>query len=220
MLQPLQAGTGGPTLKMGKHPSIPDPGPRRRAEQRQMTPDIFAGLLAALASNQKDAAGQYERLRSKLIFFFSSKSLGFPEDLADEVLDRLAHRLAEGVTIASLPAFTLGIAKRVALEKSAGKSTTQTMEETFWNNVPAPFPTHNEQEEKIARMEQCLKQLPASEAKLLRRYYLSAHENTMQARKSLADRLGISANTLRQRVFLARQSLHTLMTSQRRPDTS
>jgi DNA-directed RNA polymerase specialized sigma24 family protein len=62
-------------------------------------------------------------------------------------------------------------------------------------------------------MERCLKKLPKTEARLLRNYYLAATGNPMQVRKNLADGLGISANTLRQRVFLARQSLRACMTA-------
>jgi len=134
----------------------------------------------------------------------------FPEDLADEVLDRLARRISEGVTIASISAFALGIARLVVLEQNAKKNSAQTMGDTFWNNVQAPLPTHSDEEE-IARMERCLKKLPSSEAKLLRGYYLPARDNPIQARKNLAERLGVSANTLRQRAFLVRQSLRACM---------
>jgi DNA-directed RNA polymerase specialized sigma24 family protein len=182
-----------------------------------MSPEVFAGLLSSLGKTPADSADQYERLRSKLIFFFSSRSLAFPEDLADEVLDRLAHRLVEGIAIASVPAFALGIARLVVLEQNSNRHVAQTMEDTFWNNVPAQPPTHSEEEE-IARLERCLKRLPSSEAKLLRGYYLAVRDNPIQARKSFAARLGISPNTLRQRVFLARQTLRACMTAKRRPD--
>ena len=97
-------------------------------------------------------------------------------------------------------------------EQSAKQPQSQIVDETFWNNVPAHLTTQSEEEE-IARMERCLKKLPRSEARLLRNYYLAAADNPMQVRKGLAESLGISANTLRQRVFLARQSLRICMTA-------
>jgi len=192
------------------------PGTRTRApRERQITADKFAALLGALGDTSQERGLQYETLRSKLIFFFVRRSLQFPEDLADEVLDRLAHRIAEGVDIAFPPAFALGIARYVAQEHSAKQPLTQIADEAFWNNVPAHLTTQGEEEE-IARMERCMKKLPRSEATLLRSYYLAATENSMQIRRNLANDLGISANALRQRVFLARHSLRACMTSDER----
>jgi DNA-directed RNA polymerase specialized sigma24 family protein len=184
----------------------------RVSRRRPVSSESFALLLAALGDTAKEQGIQYERLRSKLIFFFSRKLLPFPEDLADEVLDRLTHRISGGVLIASVPAFALGIARHVAQEQSGQKNPHQTMEEAFWDNVPAHLPTQNN-EEKIVRMERCLKSLPRAESKLLRDYYLTLTAHPMQARQNLAESLGISANTLRQRVFLARQSLRACMTA-------
>jgi RNA polymerase sigma factor (sigma-70 family) len=194
---------------MAKEQSIPEVS-TRTPRQRQITPESFAGLLAALGDARQEQGIHYEQLRSKLILFFSRRMVQLPEDLADEVLDRLAHRIAEGTEIASLPAFALGIARHVAQEQGAGKNPLQKVDDSFWDNVPAPLPTQSNEEE-ITRMERCLKKLAPSEAKLLRGYYLAAGNNPMQVRKSLAERLGISTNTLRQRVFLARQSLRACM---------
>lgn len=185
---------------------------RAASRQRQITPDKFAALLTALGDGRKEQGIHYEQLRSKLIFFFSRRLLQFPEDLADEVFDRLAQRISEGIEIDSVPAFALGIARHVAQEQIAKSSHTQTADDSFWNNIPAQFATHSEEEE-IARMERCLKKLPKAEAKLLKDYYLAANGNSMEVRKNLAECLGISANTLRQRVFLARQSLRACMTA-------
>jgi DNA-directed RNA polymerase specialized sigma24 family protein len=186
----------------------------RTPRQRQITADKFAALLRALGDTSHERGIQYETLRSKLIFFFARRSLQFPEDLADEVLDRLAHRIAEGVDVVSPPAFALGIARYVAQEQSA-KPQSQIMEEAFWNNVPALSTTQSEEEE-ITRMERCLKKLPHSEATMLRSYYLTAADQPMHNRQNLAKDLGISANALRQRVFLARQSLRACMTAAER----
>jgi DNA-directed RNA polymerase specialized sigma24 family protein len=178
--------------------------------QRHVTPESFASLLVALGDAGKQEGAHYEQLRSKLIFFFSRRSMLFPEDLADEVLDRLAQRVSDGTQIASIPGFALGIARHVAQEQSAGKNCLQTMGDDFWDNVPAYSATQSNEEE-IACMERCLKMLPSAERQILKAYYLSSSDNLMQARKSLAERIGISPNTLRQRVFLARQSLRACM---------
>lgn len=155
---------------------------------------------------------EYERLRSKLILFFSRRMLQFPEDLADESLDRLARRLAEGTEIVSVPAFALGIARHLAQEQMGRNNLAQTMGDDFWDNVTAPLATQSSEEE-IASMERCLKKLLPADNRLLRGYYLLAEGKPMETRGKLAERLGISSNTLRQRVFLARQRLRDCMTA-------
>ena len=195
---------------MAKLSSIPET--TTQADRRRVTADNITALLAVLGNTPRERGLQYETLRSKLIFFFSRRSLQFPEDLADEVLDRLGQRISDGIQIASPPAFALGIARHVAQEQSAKTSQTQVVDDAFWNNVPAHLPTQiEEKEEKIVRMERCLKKLPPAEAILLKGYYLAMTDNPMQVRKNLAEDMGISQNALRQRVFLARQSLRTCM---------
>lgn len=195
---------------MVKGPSIAEI--EKSAAGRHITPEAFAALLAALGDSSSIGA-HYENLRAKLIFFFSRRLLQFPEDLADEVLDRLAFRLSRGTEIASIEAFALGIARHVALEQSKRKDVHRGVDNAFFDNVPASSPTQSNEEE-IVRMERCLKKLPSSESRLLRGYYLSSVNNFIQARRNLADELGVSPLALRQRVFLARQKLRECMVRQ------
>jgi RNA polymerase sigma factor (sigma-70 family) len=187
-------------------PKSGDPSFMRRSVSKTSIP----ALLAALGETPEESGLEYERLRSKLILFFSRRMLQFPEDLADETLDRLARRIVEGTVIDSIPAFALGIGRHLALEQMKNRS--ETMEDDFWDNVPAPSATQSSEEE-IARMERCLKTLRPDEANLLRGYYLATKGTSIKTRGKLAKRLGISANTLRQRVFLARQRLRDCMTA-------
>src|SRR3984885_1168729 len=195
---------------MTKGQSIPEVDPKV-SRQRHITPESFASLLAALGDTPPGGA-RYEQLRAKLIFFFSRRLLAFPEDLADEVLDRLAYRLSQHTAIASAEAFALGIARHVALEQSGRKSQPQNVDHTFFDNVSGPTVTLSNEEE-IVRMEHCLKKLLSSEARLLKGYYCAAGNSQVKARKSLAETLGISPIALRQRVFLARQRLRNCMTA-------
>jgi len=193
---------------MAKEQSISEV-PAKVSRQRHITPESFASLLTALGDTPQ-VGTHYEQLRSKLIFFFSRNLLQFPEDLADEVLDRLAHRLSQGIEIASVEAFALGIARHVAQEQNNRRNQPQGVDNAFFDNVPAHSATPSNEEE-IVRMERCLRKLASSEARLLRGYYLSIANDAIQARKNLAKNLGVSAITLRQRVFLARQKLRTCM---------
>jgi DNA-directed RNA polymerase specialized sigma24 family protein len=184
-----------------------EPKPRQRSG---LTAAGFGVLLQALGGQSEPAGVRYERLRTNLIFFFSRKLLSFPEDLADEVLDRLAKRLCDGVAMVSIEAFALGIARYVAQEHTGSKDRMVTADPSFWNNIPAHSTTSSDEEE-MRQLEACLNRLPAGEAVLLRRYYLSSAGSQIKARAALASELGISATALRQRVFLARQSLRACM---------
>jgi DNA-directed RNA polymerase specialized sigma24 family protein len=190
---------------VAKERSIPN------ADAQRITPQSFGLLLAALGDHATDGS-HYERLRAKLIFFFTRRLLAFPEDLADEVLDRLVQRLSQGTEIQSVDAFALGIARHVAQEQRGRKVQVQGVDPGFFDNIPTPPATLNNEEE-IVRMERCLKKLSRSESRLLRSYYLAAGRNLMDARKKLSETLGLSSIALRQRVFLARQRLRDCMTA-------
>jgi DNA-directed RNA polymerase specialized sigma24 family protein len=188
-------------------PAIPNAESKGSA-RRHITPEAFHALMAALG-DAGSRADRYEQLRSRLIFFFSRRLLSFPEDLADEVLDRLAFRLSQHTEIASVEAFALGIARHVAQE-SKRKDLSKDVEDSFFYNIPAVSATQSDEPE-IVRMERCLKKLPSAEARLIKEYYLATDNNMIQARKSMAGKMGISQLTLRQRVFVVRQRLKECM---------
>ncbi len=163
-------------------------------------------MLAALGDTPQAAGQHYEQLRSKLVFFFTRKSLRFPEDLADEVLDRIGRRLSEGLAISSIDAFALGVARHVGQEQTALPHQSQTVDPSFFDNIPATSATSNE-DERVAYLERCLRRLPATDKQLLKGYYLGEGGSSISARRDMAERLGISSGTLRQRVFLIRQRM-------------
>jgi DNA-directed RNA polymerase specialized sigma24 family protein len=170
------------------------------------TPEGLTSLLAALGNSPAAAGQHYEQLRARLIFFFTRKALEVPEDLADEVLDRLGHRLSEGLAILSVDAFALGVARHVAQEQTAKRNRVEAVDPTFFHNVPAVSTTSSE-DERIVYLERCLRRLPSFDSQLLKGYYLNDSGSSISARKNLAERLGISPGTLRQKVFLLRRRL-------------
>jgi len=89
-----------------------------------------------------------------------------------------------------------------AQEQSAKKAHTQSVDESFWNNVPAHCPL-TVRRKKLLRMERWPQEASQSRGEPVGNYYFAATGNPMQARKNLADSLGISANTLRQRVVFS-----------------
>ena len=175
------------------------------------THESFTSLLSALGGSPAAAGQHYEQLRAKLIFFFTRKALEVPEDLADEVLDRIGRRLSEGVAILSVDGFALGVARHVAQEQIAKRNRVESVDPAFFHNVPAVSTTFSE-DSRLVYLERCLRRLPSFDSQLLKGYYLSGG-GAISARKNMAERLGISPGTLRQKVFLIRRRLLECVTA-------
>ena len=63
--------------------------------------------MLRLDANPEQAAEEYEELRRRLIRFFEWRGARFPDEHADEVLNRLARKLVEGVAVHSFFDFGL-----------------------------------------------------------------------------------------------------------------
>jgi DNA-directed RNA polymerase specialized sigma24 family protein len=186
------------------------PANRKSGARPGISQEQFAGLLLKLGKEPLESGARYEALRTRLIFYFRRKCLDFPEDLADEVLDRLARRLAEGTEIDSLTAFALGIARFVAQEQASKPFQIQVLEDTFFNNIPADSPTES-MEERFSGMEHCLNRMTAADVELLEKYYLGDGESLIRARKSISETLKISPESVRQRIFSIRRRMRQCM---------
>src|SRR5215475_9814476 len=86
-------------------------------KERDLTPQAFAKLLAKLSVDPENAGVQYEELRRRLIKFFEWRGSFFPEELADETLNRTARKIDKGEEIEkNVIALALGVARFVFLE--------------------------------------------------------------------------------------------------------
>lgn len=202
-------GLAAPPLAMPKRRSIVE----APAKDASFSAEGFASLLAKLGDTPREAGERYERLRSKLIFFFARRQLPLPEDLADDAMDCLGRRLSEGLDISSVDAFALGIARHIAQEQVTIANQTRTVDTAFFDDIPAFSLTSSEKErivnldQRIEAFERCMRRLPSREIQLLKSYYLDSPGDRVSVRLSLAKRMAISQGTLRQRVFLIRRSL-------------
>src|SRR5215468_8283099 len=74
-------------------------------EYRALTQAVFHRLLNWFNeenSDQDSGAQKYEEMRQKLISYFDRRGCRFPEDLADETLNRVAHKLDEKGSITNV----------------------------------------------------------------------------------------------------------------------
>jgi RNA polymerase sigma factor (sigma-70 family) len=160
----------------------------------------------------------FNALRRKLIFFFEARRMSDPEDLANEVLMRVARKMGEGLEVSDITRYSFGVAKNVLYEQIrrqklmvpfSGLTSKETDEIT---NVPDerlnPEPRLEEEEWSRIRessLHEALKELRDDDRKLLLAYYgLMDREKVLAARKTLADRLGIDPMHLRVRIYRLR----------------
>jgi hypothetical protein len=61
-----------------------------------LTAEAFDKLLVSLDPDRERAGEKYEHLRGGLVCLFEWRGAPFPEDHADEVINRVARKLGEG----------------------------------------------------------------------------------------------------------------------------
>src|SRR5262245_52537956 len=81
-----------------------------------LTEEAFAKLMDRLDADRERAGERYEELRRTLLRFFEWRGASFPEERADETLNRVARKLDEGMAIAEIGQYSMGIARLVLLE--------------------------------------------------------------------------------------------------------
>lgn len=167
----------------------------------QLTEQSFRCLLGALHREESYAIERYQRLHGRLILFFMRHRTSCPEDLADEVLNRLARKVSEGLAIESIEAYSLGIARMVAHEKQVQIQREQRMHREFVRNESTRDYTYYEGDAAFEAMEEQLIALPDATRSILARYHTGSGVSRIRERKRLANELGIGIGTLRKRIF-------------------
>ena len=158
-----------------------------------LTQDAFDKLLAWLDAD-RDAAGQkYESIRHTLTRFFEWRRCRPADEFADETINRVACRIAGGELVRSLDPrrYFYGVARHVCQESLKVRA---------FLGVSSERSVVCDSSRQLECVQDCLADLPAASRELLESYYLDE-------RGSLADRLGVTPNALRIRVFKEKQKL-------------
>ena len=102
------------------------PDEQDRARQKwTLTQEAFDKLLVALGGDRDSAAQKYLEIRTNLMRFFEWRGCSFPEDHADETINRIAKRVAEGEEILNYSGYALGVARLLLLEINKGRQREQ-----------------------------------------------------------------------------------------------
>ena len=174
-----------------------------------LTPEAFARLLNSFDSDPERAAEKYEQLRHTLIRFFEWRGTPFPEEHADETLDRVSRKLGEGVEIANIGGYCYEVARLIGLEALKG------VERRFVSLDAAGAPTPaaplivdtREKERRLTCLEDCLQALSPDRRELILEYYRDEKRARIDRRKVLAERFGLQRETLANRAQRVRNTL-------------
>lgn len=178
---------------------------RSNAERKPWALDAgsFDSLLTALHGDRATAAAEYERMRLRLIRFFSIQQARSPEDLTDTAFNRIARRISEGEEIRDAKQYLSGVARMLLLEDRYQRR----QEEHALRMVANAGNDSRSDQELPATLESCLEELPPQSRELLRRYYSAEGRARIAARQKMADEMGMELNALRNRVLRLRERL-------------
>lgn len=172
-----------------------------------LTQEAFDKLLSSLDHDRELAGRAYEELRSQLVRLFQWRGCPFPEDHADETLNRVARKIEAGENIRDPRAYTFGVARLLLLEIFKHVERTQKS-----LNAVSPDQSNEEEESKrsevrVACLQKCLGQLSADNRAFILQYYQGEGGAKIKSRKKLAQSLSLSINTLRMRALRLRETL-------------
>ena len=166
---------------------------------------IWHRFLTALDPDPRVAASKYHELREQLMETFRRHGLSATADLADEAIDRAVRHLARG-HVRHVPAFVLGVARRLVLERRRAATRLVPLRD---DGLPSRDDPHDEPAaHRLAQLERLLGELPAETRALVLAYHAhDDHDRTRRAR--LAEGLGTGLNALRIRMHRLRRELRT-----------
>jgi DNA-directed RNA polymerase specialized sigma24 family protein len=160
----------------------------------------FDRLLAWLDPNLERAGSAYEEIRWRLIAILASRGCRFPEELADETIDRVARRVTDiqenyqGNKVL----YFLGVMNNVHHEYLKRPVMPRLPDRE--NNAELKERTH-------LCLGRCLENLAPHARKLIERYYAADKKARIDLRKMIAAEFGIGAQTLRLRALRIREKL-------------
>lgn len=167
---------------------------------KEVTQDKFDAFLRWLSSEEDKAGEAYERLRFRLTTFFSARNCRFPEDLADETINRVIIKTVEQ-TIENKLAFCYGVAKNVFLESLRKEKNHVNIDDI--DIVAKP----SESQFADNCLEKCLGELSTENRTLIIDYFSENKAAKITLREKLSNTLGITQTNLRMKVVRIKQQL-------------
>ena len=192
--------------------------PWQNKQQWVLTQEALNKLLLQLDSNAEKAAREYETIRFKLVKFFEYRGCTFPEEYADETINRVIKKIESGEKIYTdnYASYFLGFARNILREqwKKIDQHPT-TLDALPPSQIPKIDPheiiekdsQQHSKEQQLECLQKCLEKLSQDNRELINEYYKNDNSLGIETRKALADRLEISLNNLRIRIHRLKEKL-------------
>ncbi|HEU4834922.1 MAG TPA: sigma-70 family RNA polymerase sigma factor [Pyrinomonadaceae bacterium] len=179
------------------------------ARDSAIPPESFDEILAWLNPDRDLAGSIYVQLREDLTKIFTWNRCPDPEGLTDEVFDRVAkkiHHLRDSY-VGDPKLYFYGVARN--LIKEIPKKVKMQM--SLQGTEPASDPRSELEQEAAAMREDCLRsclqKLSEDKRELILAYYAKEKQAKIDHRTEMAQRLGISVETLRVKAYRIRGTL-------------
>jgi DNA-directed RNA polymerase specialized sigma24 family protein len=175
---------------------------------REVTQEKFATFLAWLGTGGGGAGAgggdpgeEYERLRFRLCTFFSQRRCRFPEELADETINRVIIKVGEE-TIENRLAYFYGVAKNVYRESLRKERDHLDVDELSVAAPSAPEPDFSAE-----CLDRCLARLPPESRGLVLEYFSEVKHAKVELHRRISESFRVSQTALRMRVMRIKQKL-------------
>lgn len=171
-------------------------------------PESFEEILAWLHPDRDVAGTMYVQLRDDLAKLFIWGRCADPEGLTDEVFDRVAKKVHEvrPTYVGDPRLYFRAVANNLIKENHRKIKTHASLKDV---DLLQQLTTESENDDAdIADcLDLCLQRLSGKQRELIMEYYAKEKQAKIYHRSKLAQRFGISVETLRVRVFRIRASL-------------
>ena len=168
---------------------------------QELTQDDFGRLIRWLDPDPERAGIIYEKVRWRLIAILAARGCSIPEELADEVINRVSRRVVDiqDTYTGDKSIYFLGVMNNVHHEY---------LKRPKMTGPPSVDITDAANTEDTHRcLDTCLGKLAPFSRILIERYYSEDKRRKIDLRKRVAAQLGISVGTLRLRALRIRQKL-------------
>lgn len=168
---------------------------------KEVTREKFANFLAWLSPQGESAGEEYERLRFRLCTFFSQRQCKFPDELADETINRVILKSAAEI-IENKLAYCYGVAKNVYRESLRKERNHLDIDEV---QLAAKAP----EEQSFSRecLDKCLAELSPENRNLVLDYFSEVKLAKIELHKRISEKLEMTQTALRMRVMRIKQKL-------------
>jgi DNA-directed RNA polymerase specialized sigma24 family protein len=167
---------------------------------RILKQEEFDRLLMWLDPDPDRAGLNYEEIRRRLIAILMSRGCRFPEELADETIDRVARRVVDvqETYVGDKALYFLGVMNNVHHEY---------LKRPALPRLPGADDDNEDRERSHLCLDKCLGCLAPHSRKLIEAYYAADKQAKIDLRKLIAAEFGIGINTLRLRALRIRGKL-------------